>query len=80
MSPEWTLGVAMTLISMLFGLVVRGLSETLKSLRADVERIKNDYQRREDARRDQDSVMDALRDLKKTIERIDNKLDRKADK
>ncbi len=80
MSPEWTLGVAMTLISMLFGLVVRGLSETLKSLRADVERIKNDYQRRDDALRNHESLMDTLRDLKSSIERIDNKLDRKADK
>ncbi|MBG6248162.1 MULTISPECIES: hypothetical protein [Symbiopectobacterium] len=80
MSPEWTLGGAMTLISMLFGLVVRGLSETLKSLRADVERIKNDYQRRDDALRNHESLMDTLRDLKSSIERIDNKLDRKADK
>ncbi|RNM18195.1 ubiquinol-cytochrome-c reductase complex assembly factor 3 [Dickeya fangzhongdai] len=80
MTPEWVLGVAMTLISALFGLVVRGLSETLKSLRADVERIKNDYQRRDDALRNHESLMDTLRDLKSSIERIDNKLDRKADK
>ncbi|MBA5602484.1 MULTISPECIES: hypothetical protein [Pectobacterium] len=80
MTPEWTLGVAMAVVSALFGLIVRGLSETLKSLRADVERIKNDYQRRDDALRNHESLMDTLRDMKSSIERIDNKLDRKADK
>lgn len=80
MSMEWVLGVAMTIISALGGLFIRSMQKDITDLETSVERIKNDYQRREDARRDQDSVMDALRDLKKTIERIDNKLDRKADK
>ncbi|AIK14252.1 hypothetical protein GZ59_24550 [Pectobacterium atrosepticum] len=80
MSMEWVLGVAMALVSTLGSLFIRSLQKDITDLESAVERIKNDYQRREDARRDQDSVMAALRDLKNTIERIDNKLDRKADK
>ncbi|EHD21539.1 MULTISPECIES: hypothetical protein [Brenneria] len=80
MSMEWVLGVALTLISTLGSLFIRSMQKDITDLENAVERIKNDYQRREDARRDQDSLMDALRDLKKTIERIDTKLDRKVDK
>ncbi|MEC5319294.1 hypothetical protein VSX61_10125 [Brenneria populi subsp. brevivirga] len=80
MSMEWVLGVAMTLVSALGSLFIRSMQKDITDLENAVERIKNDYQRRDDARRDHESLMDTLRDLKKTIDRIDSKLDRKADK
>lgn len=67
MSMEWVLGVALTLISTLGSLFIRSMQKDITDLENAVERIKNDYQRREDARRDQDSLMDALRDLKKPL-------------
>lgn len=62
------------------GLILRSIKEEINNLKIDVERIKQEYQRREDARRDQDAIKELLRDMKKSVERIEEKLDRKADK
>lgn len=39
-----------------------------------VDRIRDEYQRREDAKSNYTAMMDAMRELRAAIERIDNKL------
>lgn len=62
------------------GFILHGIRQDITDLESDVERIKTEYQRREDSRRDQDTIKELLRDMKKSVERIEEKLDRKADK
>ena len=68
-------------LAALFGCIfIRRLNQDIHDLEKAVERIRDEYQRREDARTNYTAMMDAMKELRAAIERIDNKLDRKADK
>ncbi|EBC4877344.1 hypothetical protein C2W27_14450 [Salmonella enterica] len=62
------------------GFWVRSLQTEVKELRGHIERVRAEYQRRDDAQATQRQVLDLLQDMRRAIERIDEKLDRKADK
>ncbi|HCD4735184.1 TPA: hypothetical protein NBR63_005419, partial [Klebsiella pneumoniae] len=52
----------------------------IRDLEKAVERIKDEYQRREDSRRDHDQLIDRIRDIKESVDRVLEKLDKKADR
>ena len=62
------------------GLWIRQLQQELTELKRQSEQIRRDYQRRDDAAKTDDQLLDMLREVKTHIQRIEDKLDRKADK
>ena len=54
--------------------------QELTELKRQSEQIRRDYQRRDDAAKTDDQLLDMLREVKTHIQRIEDKLDRKADK
>jgi hypothetical protein len=80
MTLELAFQISLGLVAALGGMWLRHLQSEIKEQRKRLEDVRQEYQRREDAQRDTDQVMELLRDLKRSIERIDGKLDRKADK
>lgn len=72
--------VLMGLVATFGGIYIRRLQLDINNLQARVDDIVDEYQRREDARRDQDQIMEILREMKRSIERISDKLDKKADR
>lgn len=73
-------GVLLSLVSLFGGLWIRRLGRDMSDLQRAVERIREDYQRREDAQRDRDEFRQMLQDIKSVVNRLEDKLDRKADK
>ncbi|HGM6997560.1 hypothetical protein BMF90_07500 [Serratia sp. OLHL2] len=80
MTIEMAFNIAISLIAALGGIWLRSLQEELKNNRSELASIRNEYQRREDALRDNQIMTGLMQDIKRSIERIDGKLDRKADK
>lgn len=80
MTIEMAFNIAISLIAALGGIWLRSLQEELKNNRTELASIRNEYQRREDALRDNQIMTGLMQDIKRSIERIDGKLDRKADK
>ncbi len=80
MTLELAFQISLALAAALGGMWLRHLQSELKELRKITESVQQQYQRRDDAQRDNNQVMDLLREVKRSIERIDVKLDRKADK
>ncbi|CNI33637.1 hypothetical protein ACULTK_004423 [Yersinia enterocolitica] len=72
--------IILGLVSTLFGLWINELKKDITALEKSVEKIKTDYQRREDAKTSFDLLMSTLREVRSAIDRIDSKLDKKADK
>ncbi|HCD3713910.1 TPA: hypothetical protein NBO32_005290, partial [Klebsiella pneumoniae] len=62
------------------GIWIRRLQSDIRDLEKAVERIKDEYQRREDSRRDHDQLIDRIRDIKESVDRVLEKLDKKADR
>lgn len=80
MTLDTAFQIALGLASLFGGIFIRRLNQDIHDLEKSVERIKDEYQRREDARNNYTAMMDMMKELRTAIERIDNKLDRKADK
>lgn len=80
MTIEMAFNIAIGIIATLGGMWLRSLQEELKNTRSELVSIRNEYQRREDAQRDNQIMTGLMQDIKRSIERIDGKLDRKADK
>ncbi|WP_447876847.1 hypothetical protein [Serratia fonticola] len=80
MTLELAFQISLGLVAALGGMWLRHLQSELKELRKMMELVQQQYQRRDDAQRDNGQVMELLREVKRSIERIDGKLDRKADK
>jgi hypothetical protein len=80
MTLDLVLQVAFGLLAFLGGLWVRQLQQELADLKRQSLAIQRDYQRRDDAAKSSDQMIDMLREVKTHIQRIDDKLDRKADK
>lgn len=80
MTLDTAFQIALGLAALFGGIFVRRFNQDIHDLEKTVERIRDEYQRREDARNNHTSIMDSMRELRAAIERIDNKLDRKADK
>ena len=80
MTLDTAFQIALGLAELFGGIFIRRLNQDIHDLEKAVERIRDEYQRREDARTNYTAMMDAMKELRAAIERIDNKLDRKADK
>lgn len=80
MTLDTAFQIALGLAALFGGIFIRRLNQDIHDLEKSVERIKDEYQRREDARNNYTAMMDMMKELRTAIERIDNKLDRKADK
>ncbi|MBJ8398322.1 MULTISPECIES: hypothetical protein [Citrobacter] len=80
MTLDTAFQIALGLAALFGGIFIRRLNQDIHDLEKAVERIRDEYQRREDARTNYIAMMDAMKELRAAIERIDNKLDRKADK
>lgn len=68
------------LVAFFGGLWVRQTRLDLDEIRHQIDRVREDYQRRDDAGQHYDQMLGMLRDVKGQIQRIEDKLDRKADK
>ncbi|MGL5627930.1 MAG: hypothetical protein ACRDDO_02265 [Plesiomonas shigelloides] len=80
MTMDMAFQIVLGLVATLGGIFIRGVKHDITQLQSTVDRVKSDYQRREDAKTNFDLMMVTLRDLKAAIDRIDMKLDSKADK
>lgn len=80
MTDTMLYGALLSLLSAVLWYWVRGVDERGKDNRREIERVKELYQRRDDARHDTAQVLALLNDMKKNLEKINDKLDKKADK
>ncbi|MGC8341834.1 hypothetical protein [Pantoea stewartii] len=80
MTLDTAFQIALALAALFGGIYIRRQQQDIRDLERAVERIREEYQKREDARHNQTALMDTMRDLRAAIERIEDKLDRKADK
>lgn len=70
----------------IFGLISSGLTYWVKNLhsaidelRKDNQKIRENYQLKSDAMRDQEQIMAMLGEIKLSIERINDRIDRRTD-
>lgn len=80
MTVEMAFNIAVSILMALFAGLFRYLFAEIKDLRIGLQVIRTEYQRRDDAQRNNDQLLDLLKDVKRSVEHIDQKLDRKADK
>ena len=80
MSLETAFQIVLGMVAFLGGLWVRQLRHDLDHLKRQIDRVREDYQRRDDAEQHYNQMLEMLRDVKLHIQRIEDKLDRKADK
>ncbi|MBK5072559.1 hypothetical protein I2492_05990 [Budviciaceae bacterium CWB-B4] len=72
--------IALGIVAFLGGWWLKNLHSELKEQQKEMKDVREQYQRRDDAHRDVNQVMDQLQEMRRGIERIEAKLDRKADK
>lgn len=72
--------IVLSLVAFLGAVWVYRQQGDIKDLQNDLRKIRDQFQRRDDAERDFKTVLDRIQDVQRTVERIDTKLDRKADK
>ncbi|WP_414483167.1 hypothetical protein, partial [Serratia marcescens] len=65
MTLEMAFNIAMTLLMGLFGFLFKYLFAELKDLRNGLQAIRTEYQRRDDAQRNNDQLLDLLKDVKR---------------
>ncbi|MDM9253542.1 hypothetical protein [Klebsiella variicola] len=80
MTPDQIYQILLGGLGLFGGIWIRRLQSDIRDLEKAVERIKDEYQRREDSRRDHDQLIDRIRDIKESVDRILEKLDKKADR
>ncbi|HDL8234122.1 TPA: hypothetical protein R5C98_001299 [Yersinia enterocolitica] len=80
MSPDQIYQLLLGLVTLFGGIWIRRLQSDIRDLEEDVDRIRDEYQRRDDAQRDYTLISDNIKDIKNTLNRILDKLDKKADR
>lgn len=80
MTPDQIYQLLLGLVSLFGGIWIRRLQSDIRDLEDDVDRIRDEYQRRDDAQRDYALISDNIKDIKNTLNRILDKLDKKADR
>jgi septation ring formation regulator EzrA len=78
--PDQIYQLLLGLVSLFGGIWIRRLQSDIRDLEEDVDRIRDEYQRRDDALRDYALISDNIKDIKNTLNRILDKLDKKADR
>lgn len=80
MNPDQLYQLLLGLVTLFGGIWIRRLQLDIRDLEESVDRIRTEYQRRDDASRDYSTVSDNIRDIKNSLNRILDKLDKKADR
>ena len=80
MNPDQLYQLLLGLVTLFGGIWIRRLQLDIRDLEESVDRIRTEYQRRDDALRDYSLVSDNIRDIKNSLNRILDKLDKKADR
>ncbi|HBS7138315.1 TPA: hypothetical protein MAO99_005035 [Klebsiella pneumoniae] len=80
MTPDQLYQLLLGLVILFGGIWIRRLQLDISDLEESVDRIRTEYQRRDDALRDYSQVSDNIRDIKNSLNRILDKLDKKADR
>ncbi|OVZ94874.1 hypothetical protein CBW58_02035 [Yersinia frederiksenii] len=80
MTPDQIYQLLLGLVTSFGGIWIRRLQSDIRDLKEDVDRIRDEYQRRDDAQRDYALIADNIKDIKNTLNRILDKLDKKADR
>lgn len=80
MTPDQLYQLLLGLVILFGGIWIRRLQLDIRDLEESVDRIRMEYQRRDDALRDYSQVSDNIRDIKNSLNRILDKLDKKADR
>ncbi|EMF8380694.1 hypothetical protein [Klebsiella spallanzanii] len=80
MTPDQLYQLLLGLVTLFGGIWIRRLQLDIRDLEESVDRIRTEYQRRDDALRDYSQVSDNIRDIKNSLNRILDKLDKKADR
>ncbi|EOG2202986.1 MULTISPECIES: hypothetical protein [Klebsiella] len=80
MTPDQLYQLLLGLVILFGGIWIRRLQLDIRDLEESVDRIRTEYQRRDDALRDYSQVSDNIRDIKNSLNRILDKLDKKADR
>ncbi|HHU0347397.1 TPA: hypothetical protein ACT9X3_003644 [Klebsiella pneumoniae] len=80
MNPDQLYQLLLGLVTLFGGILIRRLQLDIRDLEESVDRIRTEYQRRDDASRDYSLVSDNIRDIKNSLNRILDKLDKKADR
>ncbi|EOF4706304.1 hypothetical protein ACKWWX_004777 [Klebsiella oxytoca] len=80
MTSDMLYQLLLGLVSLFGGIWIRRLQLDIRDLEDSVDRIRTEYQRRDDALRDYSQVSDNIRDIKNSLNRILDKLDKKADR
>ncbi|EOV2104617.1 hypothetical protein ACOD9E_004003 [Klebsiella pneumoniae] len=80
MNPDQLYQLLLGLVTLFGGIWIRRLQLDIRDLEESVDRIRSEYQRRDDALRDYSQVSDNIRDIKNSLNRILDKLDKKADR
>lgn len=80
MTSDMLYQLLLGLVTLFGGIWIRRLQFDIRDLEESVDRIRTEYQRRDDALRDYSQVSDNIRDIKNSLNRILDKLDKKADR
>ena len=80
MTSDMLYQLLLGLVSLFGGIWIRRLQLDIRDLEDSVDRIRTEYQRRDDALRDYSQVSDNIRDIKNSLNRILDKLHKKADR
>ena len=80
MNPDQLYQLLLGLVTLFGGIWIRRLQLDIRDLEESVDRIRTEYQRRDDALRDYSLVSDNIGDIKNSLNRILDKLDKKADR
>ncbi|CAH5326654.1 TPA: hypothetical protein ACMEVB_004203 [Klebsiella pneumoniae] len=80
MTSDMLYQLLLGLVTLFGGIWIRRLQLDIRDLEESVDRIRTEYQRRDDALRDYSQVSDNIRDIKNSLNRILDKLDKKADR
>ena len=78
MTSDMLYQLLLGLVTLFGGIWIRRLQLDIRDLEESVDRIRTEYQRRDDALRDYSQVSDNIRDIKNSLNRILDKLDKKA--
>ena len=80
MTIEFAFNILMSIVAAAIGLIVRRLFTQVDDMQKLTQQMRVDYQSREQALLENQTITKALERIEQKIERVNDKLDRKADK
>ena len=80
MTIEFAFNILMSIVAAAIGLIVRRLFTQVDDMQKLTQQMRVDYQSREQALLENQTITKALDRIEQKIERVNDKLDRKADK